>query len=177
MSRLTIRSSQSVPACAFSAAAGSVDQPGLQHHQPACLSLSSTQQLLYGGPTENMNTGAFVLFNPCADYLRHPQYGGLLMASFGLAIITRSETRLAMCAVLWFVLHQKVRERVRGVRTSAEYSHGRPTASSALLFYDISPGMVPAKQPNSQRFWQSRIHPSVVVQVALHGGMYTGCSA
>jgi hypothetical protein len=31
------------------------------------------------------------------------------MAAFGLAIITRSETRLAMAAVLWFVLHQKVR--------------------------------------------------------------------
>lgn len=44
-----------------------------------------------------------------ADYLRHPQYAGLLMAAFGIAIITRSETRLAMAAVLWFVLHQKVR--------------------------------------------------------------------
>jgi hypothetical protein len=30
------------------------------------------------------------------------------MAAFGIAIITRSETRLAMAAVLWFVLHQKV---------------------------------------------------------------------
>lgn len=42
-------------------------------------------------------------------YLRHPQYGGLLMAAFGLAVITRSETRLAIAAVLWFVLHQKVK--------------------------------------------------------------------
>jgi len=31
------------------------------------------------------------------------------MAAFGLAVITRSETRLAIAAVLWFVLHQKVR--------------------------------------------------------------------
>lgn len=43
------------------------------------------------------------------SYLRHPQYGGLLMAAFGIAIITRSETRLALAAVLWFVLHQKVK--------------------------------------------------------------------
>lgn len=49
-----------------------------------------------------------------ADYLRHPQYGGLLMAAFGIAIITRSETRLAMAAVLWFVLHQKVRRVLSG---------------------------------------------------------------
>lgn len=31
------------------------------------------------------------------------------MAAFGIAIVTRSETRLAMAAVLWFVLQQKVR--------------------------------------------------------------------
>lgn len=31
------------------------------------------------------------------------------MAAFGIAIITRSETRLAMAAALWFVLHQKVK--------------------------------------------------------------------
>jgi protein-S-isoprenylcysteine O-methyltransferase Ste14 len=42
-------------------------------------------------------------------YLRHPQYGGLLMAAFGIAIITRSETRLAVAALLWFVLDRKVR--------------------------------------------------------------------
>lgn len=41
-------------------------------------------------------------------YLRHPQYGGLLMAAFGLAVITRSETRLALAALLWFVLDRKV---------------------------------------------------------------------
>lgn len=35
------------------------------------------------------------------------------MAAFGIAIITRSETRLAMAAILWFVLHQKVRGAFR----------------------------------------------------------------
>jgi hypothetical protein len=48
------------------------------------------------------------------------------MASFGLAIITRSETRLAMCAVLWFVLHQKV----GGLPVGAY--HILPAASSTL---------------------------------------------
>jgi hypothetical protein len=40
------------------------------------------------------------------------------MAAFGLAIITRSETRLAMAAVLWFVLHQKVRTGCAELRDS-----------------------------------------------------------
>jgi protein-S-isoprenylcysteine O-methyltransferase Ste14 len=40
--------------------------------------------------------------------VRHPQYSGLLMAAFGIAIITRSETRLAVAALLWFVLDRKV---------------------------------------------------------------------
>ncbi|WIA28522.1 hypothetical protein OEZ86_011065 [Tetradesmus obliquus] len=42
------------------------------------------------------------------NYVRHPMYGGLLMAAFGLAVITRSETRLAMAALLWVVLEKKV---------------------------------------------------------------------
>jgi protein-S-isoprenylcysteine O-methyltransferase Ste14 len=46
---------------------------------------------------------------PCdTGYLRHPMYGGLLMASFGLAIVTRNETRMALAALLWVVLEQKV---------------------------------------------------------------------
>lgn len=83
-----------------------------------------------------------------AGYLRHPQYGGLLMAAFGIAIITRSETRLALAAVLWFVLHQKVCEaaalrmgiwRTQGVRCST------PCADSAvlLLFAGQDGGEVP----------------------------------
>jgi hypothetical protein len=35
-------------------------------------------------------------------------YGGLLMAAYGLAVITRSETRLAMAVLLWVVLEKKV---------------------------------------------------------------------
>jgi protein-S-isoprenylcysteine O-methyltransferase Ste14 len=43
-----------------------------------------------------------------ADYVRHPIYGGLLMAAYGLAVIARSETRLAMAVLLWVVLEKKV---------------------------------------------------------------------
>lgn len=41
-------------------------------------------------------------------YVRHPMYGGLLLGSLGLAILTRNESRLALVAVLWFVLENKV---------------------------------------------------------------------
>lgn len=43
-----------------------------------------------------------------AEYLRHPMYGGLLMASLGLAAVTHDESRLLAAAVLWLVLEQKV---------------------------------------------------------------------
>eukprot|EP00775_Hariotina_reticulata_P007027 gene7027-7241_t len=43
------------------------------------------------------------------SYVRHPMYGGLLMASFGLAVVTRNETRMALAALLWVVLEQKVK--------------------------------------------------------------------
>lgn len=45
---------------------------------------------------------------PGAGYVRHPMYGGLLLGSLGLAILTRNESRLALVAVLWFVLENKV---------------------------------------------------------------------
>ncbi len=35
-------------------------------------------------------------------------YGGLLLGSLGLAVLTRNESRLALVAVLWFVLENKV---------------------------------------------------------------------
>jgi len=41
-------------------------------------------------------------------YLRHPMYGGLLLASLGLAALSRSETRLALALLLWWILEQKV---------------------------------------------------------------------
>lgn len=49
----------------------------------------------------------------CAGYVRHPMDGGLLMAAFGLAVITRNETRLALAALLWFLLEKKVRHGAR----------------------------------------------------------------
>jgi hypothetical protein len=36
-------------------------------------------------------------------------YGGLFMAALGLAVVTRSETRLALAALLWAVLEKTVR--------------------------------------------------------------------
>lgn len=42
-------------------------------------------------------------------YVRHPMYGGLLLATFGLAAVTQSEARLALGGLLWWVLEQKVR--------------------------------------------------------------------
>ena len=41
------------------------------------------------------------------SYVRHPMYGGLAMASLGLAAVTQSETRLALAALLWFILERK----------------------------------------------------------------------
>jgi hypothetical protein len=35
-------------------------------------------------------------------------YAGLLMAGFGVSIITRNECRLALTALLWLVLERKV---------------------------------------------------------------------
>jgi protein-S-isoprenylcysteine O-methyltransferase Ste14 len=42
-------------------------------------------------------------------YTRHPVYGGLLLGAVGLAALTRSETRLALTALMWWVLERKVR--------------------------------------------------------------------
>jgi protein-S-isoprenylcysteine O-methyltransferase Ste14 len=39
--------------------------------------------------------------------VRHPIYSGLILASMGLAAVTRSEGRLALAIVLWFVLERK----------------------------------------------------------------------
>ncbi|KXZ46846.1 hypothetical protein GPECTOR_40g580 [Gonium pectorale] len=41
-------------------------------------------------------------------YARHPMYGGLLLFSAGLAVLTHSETRLALAALLWWILENKV---------------------------------------------------------------------
>ncbi|PNH00185.1 hypothetical protein TSOC_014007 [Tetrabaena socialis] len=47
-------------------------------------------------------------------YARHPMYGGLLLAALGLAVLTRNETRLAITAVLWWVLENMVRRAGEG---------------------------------------------------------------
>jgi protein-S-isoprenylcysteine O-methyltransferase Ste14 len=40
-------------------------------------------------------------------HVRHPLYGGLLMAAVGLAGVTGSESRLACAALLWLVVERK----------------------------------------------------------------------
>ena len=35
------------------------------------------------------------------------RYCGLILSSLGLAAITRSETRLALAGLMWFILEQK----------------------------------------------------------------------
>lgn len=42
------------------------------------------------------------------SYVRHPMYSGLILAAAGLAALTRNETRLALAALLWWLLEQKV---------------------------------------------------------------------
>ncbi len=41
-------------------------------------------------------------------------YGGILLAGFGLAVLTRNETRLAILALLWWILENKVNVRREG---------------------------------------------------------------
>mmetsp|Transcript_12694 Transcript_12694/g.27501 ORF Transcript_12694/g.27501 Transcript_12694/m.27501 type:complete len:304 (+) Transcript_12694:94-1005(+) len=57
------------------------------------------------------------------SYVRHPMYGGSLLAALGLAAVTRSEPRLALAALLWYILEQKVKYEERALleRYGAEY--------------------------------------------------------
>lgn len=53
------------------------------------------------------------------------------MAAFGIAIVTRSETRLAMAAVLWFVLQQKVGMNIASLHSLVVCCRPRPFADQA----------------------------------------------
>lgn len=57
------------------------------------------------------------------QHVRHPVYGGLILASLGLAAITRSEGRLALALLLWAVLERKAvfEEGALLARYGAEY--------------------------------------------------------
>lgn len=56
-------------------------------------------------------------------YIRHPMYGGLILASLGLAATTYSESRLAVAILLWMILEQKVafEERCLVARYGVQY--------------------------------------------------------
>ncbi|KAG2440000.1 hypothetical protein HXX76_004117 [Chlamydomonas incerta] len=41
-------------------------------------------------------------------YVRHPMYGGLLLVATGFTILTRNETRLAILALLWYIMERVV---------------------------------------------------------------------
>ena len=49
----------------------------------------------------------FAPFPP--GHIRHPIYGGLILAALGLSAITRSEGRLALSILLWVVVEQKAK--------------------------------------------------------------------
>jgi protein-S-isoprenylcysteine O-methyltransferase Ste14 len=56
-------------------------------------------------------------------HLRHPIYGGLILAALGLAAVTRSEGRLALAILMWVVLEYKAaaEEAALAVRYGADY--------------------------------------------------------
>ncbi|KAF8072570.1 hypothetical protein HT031_000230 [Scenedesmus sp. PABB004] len=70
------------------------------------------------------------------SYMRHPMYAGLLAAAFGLAVITRNETRLAMAALLWAVLERKVglEERLLQERYGKLYDDYRAKVAKFIPF-------------------------------------------
>ncbi|KAG2454763.1 hypothetical protein HYH02_000598 [Chlamydomonas schloesseri] len=41
-------------------------------------------------------------------YVRHPMYGGLMLVAAGFTILTRNETRLAILALLWYIMERVV---------------------------------------------------------------------
>jgi protein-S-isoprenylcysteine O-methyltransferase Ste14 len=70
------------------------------------------------------------------SYVRHPMYGGLLMASLGLSAITNNECRLALSFLLWFVLEQKVvlEERALGELYPGEYAEYKKRVKKFLPY-------------------------------------------
>ncbi len=56
-----------------------------------------------------MLLSALICFVGMYAIVRHPMYAGLILASVGLAAISLSEARLALAALLWWILEQKVR--------------------------------------------------------------------
>lgn len=76
-------------------------------------------------------------------------YAGLIMGSLGLAIITRNECRLALAALLWFVLEQKVgswqSNGCAGVGHRQEHCPVATARTAAcLLLLDTPAGHTPA---------------------------------
>ncbi|PNH11878.1 putative protein-S-isoprenylcysteine O-methyltransferase [Tetrabaena socialis] len=68
-------------------------------------------------------------------YARHPMYGGLLLAALGLAVLTRNETRLAITAVLWWVLENMVSVEESALSGRyAEYTEYRSKVKKFLPF-------------------------------------------
>lgn len=64
-------------------------------------------------------------------------YAGALLAALGLAALSRSETRLALAAVLWWIIEQKV----RGVGNSGAQetvANDLPMASHELLVESVA---------------------------------------
>jgi protein-S-isoprenylcysteine O-methyltransferase Ste14 len=73
-----------------------------------CLAAASSRQLPEIGFGFEYSLSVLLVVCSAVGYMRHPMYGGLLMASLGLAAVTHDESRLLAAAVLWLVLEQKV---------------------------------------------------------------------
>jgi protein-S-isoprenylcysteine O-methyltransferase Ste14 len=68
-------------------------------------------------------------------HIRHPIYGGMVLAALGLAAITRSEGRLALAILLWFIVEQKAKfeEAALAQRYGEEYAAYKKATSWKLL--------------------------------------------
>ena len=67
---------------------------------------------------------------------RTRRYGGLILASIGLAAVTKSEARLALGFLLWFVLEQKTQheERELSARYPQEYEQYKVKVKKFIPF-------------------------------------------
>lgn len=68
--------------------------------------------------------------------VRHPIYGGLIMASFGLALITGSELRGILSGILWFLLESKIKVEEKALESRfPEYSEYKVGVQKLFPFF------------------------------------------
>jgi len=98
-------------------------------NQPCVPSLIILPGIVTGTPGLDQEQSSYspilmLMAPPLPPPVTHPhRYGGLILASIGLAAVTKSEARLALGFLLWFVLEQKTffEERELSARYPQEY--------------------------------------------------------